>query len=221
MTKVAGLTTAVLAVLSAVASVTACSSNPAIKPGASMQLCNASGCEALAKSQSHPLLLRRIHELFARNLNSPAMLCEAGEGGPCRKEAICYFVLGGMLPGNGCAAQLVIKEVVAAPGEHSLRLTVDMPLSFIGTSVKCSATDAVATFTGDGILTIDFTPYHCSWLAVGQMAANFKFYVDRIDTAHGFFGGHWAHSVKGTGNGAGSGYALLTFSSNIDWQVSQ
>lgn len=47
---------------------------------------------------------------------------------------------------------------------------------------------------------------------MGVMTAQLDFHIDWIDLDSYQIGGYWAHSVKGTGNGRGSGYMILTFS---------
>jgi hypothetical protein len=55
------------------------------------------------------------------------------------------------------------------------------------------------------------------------MSATFNFAVESIDLSHGQIGGDWSHAVKGTGNGRGSGYALLKFPkampAGVSWLV--
>ena len=43
------------------------------------------------------------------------------------------------------------------------------------------------------------------------MTTTFSFAVESVDLDRGRLGGYWAHAVAGTGNGKGSGYAVIQF----------
>jgi hypothetical protein len=60
---------------------------------------------------------------------------------------------------------------------------------------------------------------------VGTMSATFTMALDSLDLDRGQIGGYWSHAVKGTGNGRGSGYAVLKFPKAMpdgeNWLASQ
>jgi hypothetical protein len=62
-------------------------------------------------------------------------------------------------------------------------------------------------------------------MVVGTMSATFNFAVDSLDFNRGEIGGYWSHAVSGTGNGRGSGYAILQFPKAMphgeNWLVGQ
>jgi len=65
---------------------------------------------------------------------------------------------------------------------------------------------------------IEFQPHACSWMVVGIMSASFSFAVESLDFNRGEMGGYWQASVARTGNGSGSGYALLRFPRRVPEQ---
>lgn len=200
--------------------IASCASTPSpAEKISSTKICRQGSCEPINDVDSSRRILSSMHELLALNTSSPAHICRADEAaGECRKKDVCYLVIGGIMPGNGCARNFVVKQVAPLEDSNQLQFVVDMPLSFIWTPVKCKQAEVALAISPGNILTIDFSPYHCSWMVMGQMMADFVFHIDRIDTETGILAGYWAHSVRGTGNGSGSGYALLKFSKNIAWK---
>jgi hypothetical protein len=200
--------------------IASCASTPSPSEKISTtQICHQGLCEPIGKVDSSQSILSSMHELLALNTSHPAHICRADEAADdCRKKDVCYLVIGGIMPGNGCAKDFTVKQVAPLENFDQLHFVVDMPLSFIWTPVKCKQANVAVSILPENILTIDFSPYHCSWMVMGQMRADFIFHIDRIDADTGTLAGYWAHSVRGTGNGSGSGYALLKFGKNIDWK---
>ncbi len=129
----------------------------------------------------------------------------------CDSVGICQFVLGGIIPGNGCAQSITFSEIIADSQAERTRLKADMPLSFIGTPVKCDTTAGTFSIHSVNEISLVLEPRYCNWMVVGNMSATFNFVVESIDLQRGRIGGYWSHAVSGTGNGKGSGYAVLTF----------
>lgn len=97
-------------------------------------------------------------------------------------------------------------------------MKTNIPLTFIKTRVNCK--DAAGTLSVESTDEISITTqsYYCNWMVVGNMAAKFSFVVNSVDLDNGQIGGYWKHSVTGTGNGSGSGYAILKFPKNAQWK---
>jgi hypothetical protein len=77
--------------------------------------------------------------------------------------------------------------------------------------VACKATAATLSVHSPDEISLEFEPRFCAWMVVGTMSATFNFAVDSLDFNRGQIGGYWSHAVSGTGNGRGSGYAILQF----------
>jgi hypothetical protein len=144
----------------------------------------------------------------------------------CESVGVCQFVLGGILPGNGCSQSMVFSEITTGKQQpHQINMKVDMPLTFIGTPVFCSITDATFSVHSPDQISLELQPRFCSWMVMGVMSATFNFAVNSLDLNSGEIGGYWSHAVSGTGNGRGSGYAVLKFPkampSDENWLVGQ
>ena len=199
--------------------IVSCSSNKAIKnPVKEVIICTVGKCNPVAQTHSTEQLLNNFHELIKLNNNQKIPICSADEKShSCTSEKVCYLVFGGLLPGNGCAENLQFNELVKHSATSKIDMKTAMPLSFIWTGVSCDTAATTLSIKTANEISIELEPYHCSWLVMGQMKARFIFFVDWIDKEHSQIGGHWNHSVSGTGNGSGSGYAILKFPKNVSW----
>jgi len=197
--------------------VVSCSSNKALKnPVKEVNICAAEKCKPVTQTYSSEQLLSNFEDLIKRNETHEIPICSAdAKTHRCTSEKVCYFVLGGLLPGNGCADNLTFNEVTKGQATNQINMKTVMPLSFISTRVSCDAAVTTLSVKTVNEISIELEPYHCSWMVMGQMKAKFSFFVDWIDKEHGQIGGYWNHSVTGTGNGSGSGYAILKFPNNL------
>lgn len=189
-----------------------CAAIPQQKAVKEVHICNAEDCATAGQKYSAGQLLTGFQQLLKANEGEKVTICASDpKTHACESVGICQFVLGGMLPGNGCADHIVFSEIATGDQTGQLALKADMPLTFIWTPVYCvTATAALSVRSADEI-SLDFQPRFCSWMAVGPMVATFSFAVESIDLSHGQIGGYWSHAVKGGGNGRGSGYAVLQF----------
>ena len=196
-----------------------CSSNKVLKnPVKEVNICTTAQCKPVTQVYSPEQLLNHFHQLIKLNETQKIPICSADEKShTCKSEKVCYFVLGGLLPGNGCADNLIFNEVVKSQTANQINMKTVMPLSFISTGVSCDVAATTLSVKTLNEISIELEPYHCSWMVMGQMKAKFSFFVDWIDREHGQIGGYWNHSVTGTGNGSGSGYAILKFPKNVSW----
>lgn len=197
-----------------------CASNKALKnPVQNVMTCSAGKCQPVAQFYSNEQLLKIFRELITVNDTQKIPICSADlKNHTCKSEKVCYLVLGGLLPGNGCAENLLFNDVEKNTAVNQIDMKTVMPLSFIGTSVSCAPATTKLSIKSANEISIELEPYHCSWMVMGQMRASFSFFIDWIDRDSGQIGGHWNHSVAGTGNGSGSGYAILKFPKNIPWK---
>lgn len=197
--------------------VTSCSSSKVLKnPVTMVSMCSGGKCQS--GTQTNQQLLNSFYELIKANNQQQIPICSAdAKTHTCKSEKVCYFVLGGLLPGNGCAENLQFNDAEKSKVSTQMTMKTVMPLSFIGTTVRCDSAATTLSIQSTNQIAIELEPYHCSWMVMGQMKARFSFFVDWIDQDRGHIGGHWNHSVAGTGNGSGSGYAILKFPGNITW----
>src|SRR5688572_16963241 len=87
-----------------------CASNPSLTEKISgTKICHQGVCEPINNVASSKHLLNSIHQLLTLNASSPAHICRANEdSGECRKKDVCYLVVGGIMPGNGCAKDFIV-----------------------------------------------------------------------------------------------------------------
>jgi hypothetical protein len=182
---------------------------------APLNVCNESGCYNATEMTSIDSLFDGLQELIKQNAELPVLMCSSDpKTRQCKSTKVCHFVLGGVLPGNGCSNSLIFSGVElgdAGADPTMMIMKADMPLTFIGTPLKCRTAEAVLTLSASQTISLELKPHFCNWMVVGNMSAHLLFSVESIDFERGEVGGYWAHSVSGTGNGAGSGYLLLNF----------
>lgn len=176
-----------------------------------VHICGAEDCAADHK-YSVGQLRTGFQQLLKANEGEKVTICDSDpETRACKSVGICQFVLGGVLPGNGCADNIVFSEIATGDKTGQVNLKADMPLTFIWTPVRCVMATAILTVQSADEIFMEFQPRYCNWMAVGNMTATFNFAVESIDLSHGQIGAYWSHAVKGTGIGRGSGYMLLKF----------
>jgi uncharacterized protein YceK len=191
-----------------------------------VHICNTENCATVDQKYSAGQLLAGFQKLLKANEGEKVTICDSDpKTRACESVGICQFVLGGILPGNGCSQSMVFSEIAKGKQADQLSLKADMPLTFIWTPVECAATAATLSVRSPDEISLEFQPRFCAWMVVGTMSATFNFAVESIDMSHGQIGGYWSHAVKGTGNGRGSGYALLKFPkampSGENWLLAQ
>lgn len=170
-----------------------------------LTICEQNTCS----SQSPEKTFDQLQTLLQTN-SGKATICSADANQhSCQKPKVCHFVLGGILPGTGCASSLDFSDIKRVDQQLSMR--ADMPLKFWGTPVVCKTADALITTNSDHLL-LRLEPHFCSWMVMGVMTATLDFHIDWINLDTNEIGGYWHHSVSGTGNGRGSGYMIMQFS---------
>ncbi len=90
-----------------------------------------------------------------------------------------------------------------------------MPLTFIGTPVKCLIAPSTLKMEGTTNIKIHVASHYCNWMVMGNMKAELNFTFESINLERGEVGGYWQHSIIGTGIGSGTGYMILTFPKSI------
>lgn len=191
-----------------------------------VRICGADACDTVGHKYSAGQLLTGFQQLMKANEGEKVEICNSNpKTRTCESVGFCQFVLGGILPGNGCAQNIVFSEIAKGNQTGQLSMKADMPLTFIWTPVYCATVPATLSVHSPNEISIEFQPRYCNWMAVGNMSATFNFAVESFDLSHGQISGYWSHAVSGTGNGRGSGYAVLKFpksmSSGENWLVVQ
>ena len=177
-----------------------------------LRVCAAGSCGAARQKYSGAQLIEGVEQLLKTNSGEKVAICEADpKARNCVSDGVCQFVLGGLLPGNGCARNIVFHDVEADRVNGRLALKADMQRTFIGTPMTCTTMTGSLSMPSPDELWLQFEPHYCNWMAVGNMGATFNFAIESLDLDRGVLGVYWSHAVSGTGNGRGSGYALLTF----------
>ncbi len=199
----------------------ACSANHAQKKSAKeISLCANEKCDAAEQAYSAEQLLSGLQQLLIVNEYEKVLMCNADpKTRVCKSTKVCHFVLGGIIPGNGCSKSLTFSEVVKDEQHPQLNMKTKMPLTFIGTPLQCSIANSIISVGSVNDISLQLKPHFCSWMVVGAMTAELNFQVESINLDRGEIGGYWQHSVKGTGNGRGSGYLVLKFPKNISWKI--
>lgn len=183
-------------------------------------LCSGGICTSAAQQYSGEQLLQSFEQLLQINADEKVPMCKAEpKTRTCVSTKVCHFVLGGILPGSGCANYLTFSEINKNAQNTQLNMKTKMPLTFIGTPVQCTTASSTLTLSSITDVQLHLQPHFCSWMVMGVMTAQLNFSVAWINVDTGEIGGYWKHSVKGTGNGSGSGYMMLKFPKNITWHA--
>jgi hypothetical protein len=204
--------------LSASLSLVSCANKKHDSAVKELYFCSGDECERAEQQYSTAQLLQSFKELLQSNTNVEVPMCNADpQKRTCKSPKICHFVLGGILPGNGCSKYLIFDEVDQQEQAGQLAMKTKMPLTFIGTPVQCKTAASVLSVNSSSDISLQLKPHFCSWMVTGVMTAELDFAVEFINLDKGEIGGYWRHRVKGTGNGSGSGYLILKFPKNIVW----
>ncbi len=206
--------------------VAGCTAIPQQQAVKTVHVCTAADCGSTDQKYSTVQLLAGFQQLLKANEGEPVTICNSDpKTRTCESVGFCYFVLGGILPGNGCAKSIVFSEIAIGKQPGQLSLKAKMPLTFIWTPVACDTMTGTLSVHAPNEISIEFQPYYCNWMVVGNMAATLNFAVESIDLSRGQVGVYLSHAVKGTGNGRGSGYAVLKFPKTMpdgdNWLVEQ
>lgn len=199
-------------VVSAACLISGCAAIPQQPNVKAVHICNAANCDMSGQQYSVGQLLNGFERLLKTNEGETVTICDSDpKTRACESVGICQFVLGGVIPGNGCSQSIVFSEIARGKQTGELSLKANMPLTFIWTPVHCATAIAMLSVRSPDEISLEFQPRFCNWMVVGTMSATFNFAVESIDLKHGQIGGYWSHAVSGTGNGRGSGYAVLKF----------
>lgn len=181
-------------------------------------LCSGDKCERSGQQYSSEQLLQGFKDLLQTNVDEKVPMCNADpKTRTCTSTKVCHFVLGGILPGNGCSKNLIFSEINKDEQSAQLNMKTKMPLTFIGTPVQCTTAASTLTVNSTNDISLQLKSHFCSWAVVGAMTVQLDFAVESINLDKGEIGGYWKHTVRGTGNGNGSGYLVLKFPKNIAW----
>jgi len=191
---------------------TGCAAIPQQSNVKEVRICKAADCGTASQKYSSGQLLAGFEQLLKANDGEKVTICSSNpKTRACESVGACQFVLGGIVPGNGCSDSMVFTEIAMGKQPGQLDLKASMPLTFIWTPVYCVTTPATLSVRSPDEIALEFQPRFCSWMAVGPMGATFNLAVESIDLSHGQIGGYWSHAVSGGGNGRGSGYLVLKF----------
>lgn len=185
-----------------------------------INICSGEQCLPADKAYTTEALLTQFQQLFKTNEGAQIGFCKAdNKTRECKAKKVCHFVMGGIIPGSGCAKGISFHAPEVNSQTAEINMTADMPLTFIKTPLACATAESRLSIRSANDIRLELKPHFCSWMVVGAMSAKFSFAVDFINLERGEIGGYWKHSVKGTGLGSGSGYLLLQFPTNIAWQA--
>ena len=189
-----------------------CAGAPQLHEVTSVYVCAAEECGPAGQRFSADQMLRGLHKLFLANDGTTFKVCGSDPATRhCASEGVGYFVMGGPIPGIGSQISGAVREAKMDPTMQTIRYTMSSNLRFVGTPLACFDHPSTLTVRSPDEISIADEPYFCNWLGVGNMTTTFSFAVDSVDFDKGRIGGYWAHAVAGTGNGRGSGYALMEF----------
>ncbi|MEW6165972.1 MAG: hypothetical protein AB1642_13000 [Pseudomonadota bacterium] len=175
-------------------------------------VCTAEDCGIASQKYSSSQMAGAIERLLRENLGQEVTICDSDPTQRnCASVGVCHFVQGGPLPGSGCSKTMFFRAVEAGTQAGSLNIKVDMQRTFWGTPLACATMEGRIVVRSVDEITLVVEPHYCNWAGVGNMSATFNIAVESIDLDRGQIGGYWQHAVVGTGNGAGSGYAILKF----------
>ncbi len=201
-----------IAALAAVVLFAGCAGAPQLYEVKSVYVCAAEECGQAGQRYSASQMLRALHRLIRANDGQEYRVCASDpKTRNCESEGVGYFVMGGPIPGRGAQASGRMSSPALDAATQSVGYTMNANLTFNGTPLACAEHDARVIVRSADEIAIEDTPYYCNWMAVGNMTTTFSFAVESVDLDRGRLGGYWSHAVAGTGNGRGSGYAVIQF----------
>jgi hypothetical protein len=200
------------ALVAAVWLATGCAAVPQQDKVKEVRLCSAADCEAAAHKYSAEELAAGLRHLLKANEGETVTICASEpKTRACQSVGVCYLVIGGFIPGNGCAKNIVFSEIAAPDPAGQVSLKANMPLSFIWLPAPCTTTAGLLAVRSTNEISFQFQPSLCAVMGTGVFKATFSVAVDSLDLKNGRISGYWSHASAGTGNGRGSGYAVLQF----------
>ncbi len=177
-----------------------------------VRICAAADCDAAAPKYTAAQLLAGVQQLLKANEGQKVTICGSDpKTRACESTGICFFVLGGILPGNACADSIVFSNVATGSQARQIDLKANMSRTFIWIPIACDSMTGTLAVNSPNEIYLEFQPHTCAWMVMGVFTGTFNFAVDSIDLKQGQVSGYWSQGVKGTGNGRGSGYAVLKF----------
>ena len=189
-----------------------CAGAPQLYEVKTVYVCAAEECGQAGQKYSAGQMLRALQKLFALNDDQEYKVCASDpKTRNCESEGVGYFVMGGPIPGRGGQASGKTTAAKLDAATQTLRFRMSSNLTFNGVPLACAEHDSQITVRSSDEISLEDTPYYCNWMAVGNMTTTFSFAVESVDLDRGRLGGYWAHAVAGTGNGRGSGYAVIQF----------
>jgi hypothetical protein len=203
-----------------------CAATPQQSMVKEVRVCAAGNCAVADHTVSAKQMLNGVQQLLKANEGEEVRICDSDpKTRSCESVGICQFVLGGGIPGNGCARGIVFSDIAPTSQDGQISLKADMPRTFIWTPMTCATMTGTLSVRSADEISVDFEPHYCNWMVVGNMTATFTFAVESLDLDRGQVGVYWSHAVSGTGIGSGSGYALLEFPKSMprgqNWVVKQ
>lgn len=175
-------------------------------------VCAAEECGTAGHKYSSGQMLAAFQQLIKVNAGESVSICASDpQTRSCESIGMCHFVQGGPFPGSGCGNSLTFRSVALDSQAGQVRVKANMARTFLGVSLACADMAATISVRSADEITYEAEPHYCNWLGVGNMTATFNIAVESVDLDRGQIGGYWNHAVAGTGNGSGSGYAVLKF----------
>ena len=189
-----------------------CAGAPQLYEVKTVYTCAAEECGQAGQKFSAGQMLRALHKLIVAKDGQEYKVCASDpKTRNCESEGVGYFVMGGPIPGRGAQASGRMSGAVLDAATQQVNYRMAANLTFNGTPLACVEHDSKVMVRSADEISIEDAPYFCNWMAVGNMTTTFSFAVESVDLDRGRLGGYWAHAVAGTGNGKGSGYAVIQF----------
>lgn len=191
-----------------------------------VHICTGKDCETSVHKYTVEQLATGLQQLLKENEGQKVIICASdSKTRTCESVGVCYLVIGGIIPGNGCAKSIVFSEVAQGSQAGQVSLKANMPLTFIWMPAPCETTSGTLAIRSANEIALEFQPSVCAFLGVGVFKATFNIAVESFDLTKGQISGYWSHASAGTGNGRGSGYMVLQFPKPMppgdNWLVEQ
>ena len=93
-----------------------------------VHICNDKECDTAGQKYSTGQLLTGFQQLLKANEGEKVTICSSNpKTRACESVEVCQFVLGGIVPGNGCSQYMVFSEIamgkqaggLATPSSHA------------------------------------------------------------------------------------------------------
>lgn len=191
-----------------------------------VHICTDKDCETAVHKYTAGQLAAGLQQLLKANEGQKVTICTSDpKTRTCESVGFCYLVVGGIIPGNGCAKSIVFSEVAQGNQAGQVSLKANMPLTFIWMPAPCETTTAMLAIRSANEISLEFQRSVCAFLGMGVFKATSNIAVESLDLKKGQISGYWSHASAGTGNGRGSGYLVLQFPKPMppgdNWLVEQ